>query len=62
MIALIGATGTTGKYVVQELALKDVEFRCIVRDEDRARQALGGALSDQIGFDVAGRHCQSKQG
>lgn len=44
MIALIGATGTTGKYVVQELARKGVEFRCIVRDEDRARQALGGDI------------------
>jgi uncharacterized protein YbjT (DUF2867 family) len=45
MIAIIGATGTTGKYVVQELALKGVDFRCIVRDADRARQTLGGDIA-----------------
>lgn len=41
MISIIGATGTTGKYLVQELAGKGLEFRCIIRDADRAREALG---------------------
>ena len=45
MIAIIGATGTTGKYMVQELAGKGVEFRCIVRDADRAREVLGDGVA-----------------
>ena len=45
MIAIIGATGTTGKYLVQELAGKGVEFRCIVRDADRTREVLGDGVA-----------------
>ena len=52
MIVLIGATGTTGKYVVEELVRKGVDFRCIVRDEDRARQALGNDVALATG-DIA---------
>lgn len=45
MIALIGATGTTGKYVVRELESMGADFRCIVRDEARAREVLGNDVS-----------------
>ena len=49
MIALIGATGTTGKYVVEEMKALGADFRCIVRDEGRARDALGADVSLVIG-------------
>lgn len=45
MIAVIGGTGTTGKYIVEELKALGADFRCIVRDADRAREALGGDVA-----------------
>lgn len=45
MIALIGGTGTTGKYVVEELKAQEADFRCIVRDEGRARETLGADVT-----------------
>lgn len=41
MIAVIGGTGTTGKHVIAELQALGAEFKCIVRDEGKAREALG---------------------
>lgn len=41
MIAVIGGTGTTGKYVVEELKALGANFKCIVRDQANAREVLG---------------------
>lgn len=49
MIAIIGGTGTTGKYVIEELSRKGASFRCIVRDAERAREALGDGVETVIG-------------
>lgn len=42
MIAVFGGTGVTGSQVVASLKAKGVDFKCIVRDPDAAKAALGG--------------------
>lgn len=66
MIAVIGGTGTTGKYVVEGLKEAGAEFRCIVRDEDRAREALGadvematGDISDAVSVEAGCAGCDT---
>ena len=44
MIAVIGGTGTTGQYVVAELQKRDADFRCIMRDEAKARATMGDGV------------------
>ena len=41
-IAVIGATGNTGRAVVKELRAFGYDPVCIVRDADKAREVLGG--------------------
>jgi uncharacterized protein YbjT (DUF2867 family) len=41
MIAVVGATGNTGRAVVKELIALGEEPVCVVRDADKARQVLG---------------------
>jgi uncharacterized protein YbjT (DUF2867 family) len=42
MIAVIGATGNTGRAAVKELKALGEESLCIVRNPDKAREVLGG--------------------
>lgn len=59
MIAVIGATGSTGSQVVKALKGRGAEFKCIVRDPDAAAQKLGdvelvkGDLADKAGLEAA---------
>src|SRR6516165_4335 len=41
-IAVIGATGNTGRAVVKELRALGQNPVCVVRDTDKAREVLGG--------------------
>jgi len=41
MIAIIGATGNTGRAVVKEFRALGVEPLCIVRNAEKARDVLG---------------------
>ncbi len=45
MIAVIGGTGTTGREVVRGLNAAGADFRCIVRDTDRAEGQLGDGVA-----------------
>jgi uncharacterized protein YbjT (DUF2867 family) len=42
MIAVVGATGNTGRAIVQELTALGHAPVCVVRNPDKARQVLGG--------------------
>ncbi len=42
MIGDIGGTGTTGRGVVAALQAKGADFRCLVRDTEKAVETLGG--------------------
>lgn len=60
MIGLIGATGTTGRFVARALNDKGVAFKCIVRDPGKAAEVLGpdvetcpGDLADAASLDKA---------
>jgi uncharacterized protein len=41
MIAVVGATGNTGRSVVKELRQLGHEPICVVRDPNKAREVLG---------------------
>jgi uncharacterized protein YbjT (DUF2867 family) len=60
MIVVIGGTGTTGRALVQALTAKGIDFKCLVRDEAKARETLGadvalvqGDLDDAASLDAA---------
>ena len=52
MIGVIGATGMTGRALVASLKEKGAEFRCLVRDTDKARETLGADV-DVVQADLA---------
>ena len=37
MIVVIGGTGNTGRALVKALSAKGLDFKCLVRDMDKAR-------------------------
>ena len=41
MIGVLGGTGVTGSQVVASLEKKRANFKCIVRDPERAKRILG---------------------
>ncbi len=45
MIAVTGGTGTTGSQVVAALRKKGVDFKCVVRNRDAAREKLGADVA-----------------
>jgi NAD(P)H dehydrogenase (quinone) len=60
MIAVVGATGNTGRAVVKELRALGQEPVCIVRNADKAREVLGAdanivvaELTDRAGLEKA---------
>lgn len=60
MIGVLGGTGNTGGQVVKALQGRGVDFKCIVRNPDAAREKLGaevalvqGDLSDRASLDSA---------
>ena len=60
MIVVIGGTGTTGRALVKALAAKGLDFKCLVRDEAKARETLGadvalvqGDLDDPASLEAA---------
>ncbi len=60
MIVVIGGTGNTGRALVKALAAKGLDFKCLVRDVDKARETLGadaalvrGDLDDPASVDSA---------
>ncbi len=60
MIVVIGGTGNTGRALVKALAAKGLDFKCLVRDVDKARGTLGadvalvrGDLDDPASLDGA---------
>lgn len=66
MIAIIGGTGTTGRYVVAGLKESGSDFRCIVRNEESARGTLGddvayvtGDISDPATIEAGCAGCES---
>mmetsp|Transcript_14888 Transcript_14888/g.14355 ORF Transcript_14888/g.14355 Transcript_14888/m.14355 type:complete len:401 (-) Transcript_14888:22-1224(-) len=48
VVAVAGATGRTGRYVVQELLERGVEVVALVRDEEKAVQMFADAADDQL--------------
>ena len=66
MLAVIGSTGTTGREVVAGLQTAGAEFRCIVRDTDRAAGQLGddialveGDLADTESIEAGCAGCET---
>lgn len=66
MIVIIGGTGTTGRHVVEGLKKSGAGIRCIVRDQDRAREVLGegveyvsGDLGDAASIEAASAGCEA---
>jgi uncharacterized protein YbjT (DUF2867 family) len=60
MIVVIGGTGNTGRALVSALTAKGLDFKCLVRDIDKARETLGadvalvsGDLDDPASLDAA---------
>ena len=60
MIVVIGGTGNTGRALVAALSAKGLDFKCLVRDVDKARETLGadvalvqGDLDDPASLDHA---------
>jgi len=60
MIVVIGGTGNTGRALVKALSVKGLEFKCLVRDVDKAGETLGadvalvqGDLDDPASLDRA---------
>ncbi len=51
MIAVVGATGNTGRAVVKELKQLGHAPICVVRNADKAREVLGDDARD--------RHCRT---
>ena len=45
MIVVIGGTGTTGRALVKALQAKGLDFKCLVRDEAKARETLGADVA-----------------
>lgn len=52
MIGVIGGTGTTGRGVVAALQAKGADFRCLVRDTEKAAETLGSDV-ELVQADVA---------
>src|SRR3974377_508103 len=48
MIAVVGATGNTGRAVVKELVKLGQKPVCIVRNPDKAREVLGTGVSAAV--------------
>ena len=60
MIVVIGGTGNTGRALVKALSAKGLDFKCLVRDIDKAGETLGadvalvqGDLDDPASLDAA---------
>ncbi len=65
MIGVIGGTGNTGRAVVKALEKKSVEFRCLVRDSEVAKQKIGetvelvhGDVSDHSSIERGLQGCE----
>ena len=66
MIAVIGATGNTGRATVKELKALGESPLCIVRNADKAREVLGAdakvaiaEITDRPGLEKASCECYS---